>query len=188
MATGLVSVIFAKKLMPLFCLLLVLGLLAVGCDSSPTSTSTSDETLARGTEIGMLALDFTLLDRNGQPVSLGSLIGKPVLLNFWATWCPPCRHEMPFFQEIHEEWANKGLVVLAINVGEDSSTVSDFIQENNYSFTVLLDTDQKVAVEYGIRYFPTTFFIDKDGIIQNIKVGAFLTKAELESNLGKIIP
>lgn len=174
--------------MPFFCLLLALGLLAPGCDSSPTSTSTSDEPLTRGAQVGNLALDFTLLDLNDQPVSLSSLLGKPVMLNFWATWCPPCRHEMPFFQEIHEKSADKGLVVLAVNVGESRSTVSEFIQENNYSFSVLLDTDQGIALEYGIRTFPTTIFIDKDGIIQRIKIGAFLTKAELESNLGKIIP
>ncbi len=167
---------------------MILGPLAAGCASSPPSASTSDETLTSGAQIGKPAPDFTLLDLNGQPVSLSSLIGKPVLINFWATWCPPCRYEMPFIQEIHEEWADKGLVVLAINVGEDSSTVSDFIQENNYSLPVLLDTDQRAAFEYGIRYFPTTFFIDKDGIIQAIKVGAFLGKAEIEGKLGKIIP
>lgn len=179
--------IFSKKFILLFCLLLISGLLASGCASSPLSTSISDETLTSGAQIGKPAPDFALLDLNGQPVSLNSL-GKPVLVNFWATWCPPCRYEMPFIQEIHEEWANKGLVVLAINVGENPSTVSDFVQDNNYSFPVLLDTDQRVALEYGIRTFPTTIFIDKDGIIQGIKIGAFFTKAEIERNLGKIFP
>jgi thiol-disulfide isomerase/thioredoxin len=182
----LVRANFSKKFIPLFCLLLILGLLASGCASSLMLTSASDETPTGGIQVGKPAPYFTLLDLNGQPVSLSSL-GKPVFVNFWATWCPPCRYEMPFIQEIHEEWANNAFVVLAVNVGENRSTVSAFVQDNDYSFSVLLDTDQRVALEYGIRMFPTTIFIDKDGIVQNIKVGAFLTKAEIERNLRKII-
>jgi len=183
-----VRAIFSKKFILRFCLLIILGLIAAGCASSPLSTSTSDETPAKGAQIGKLAPDFALLDLSGQPVSLSSLTGKPVLVNFWAIWCPPCRYEMPFIQEIHDERSESGLAVLAINVGESRSTVSEFIQENNYFFPVLLDTDQRVALEYGIRTFPTTIFIDKDGIIQNIKIGAFLSKFEIERSLDRIIP
>ena len=134
------------------------------------------------------APDFKLPNLDGQSVSLSDFRGKPVLVNFWATWCGPCRFEMPFIQEIYEEWSDKGLVVLAIDMGESPSTVKDFIQSHNFSFPVLLDTNQDVALQYNIRGIPATFFIDKDGIIQGTKVGAFSSKAEIEKSLGKIIP
>jgi len=97
---------------------------------------------------------------------------------------------MPFIQGIFkdEEWSDKGLVILAIDIGESPSTVKGFVKNYGLSFPVLLDTNQDVALKYDIRAIPTTFFIDKDGIIQGMKVGAFSSKAEIEKNLGKIIP
>ncbi len=154
------------------------GLVMIGC--SPGST--------QGVEAGNLAPDFQLQSLDGQTVSLGNLLGKPVLINFWATWCPPCRSEMPYIQEIYEEWTDKGLVVLAINIGESSSTVEDFMQSQNLSFTVLLDTKQDVAQRYNITGIPATFFIDKDGIIQDKVIGAFQNKTQIENRLSKILP
>ena len=154
------------------------GLVMVGC--SPSS--------AQGVEVGNLAPDFQLQNLDGQTVSLGNLQGKPVLINFWATWCPPCRDEMPYIQEIYEEWSDKELVVLAINIGESSSKVEEFIQSHNLSFTVLLDTKQDVAQRYNITGIPTTFFIDKDGIIQDKVIGPFQNKTQIENRLGKIMP
>jgi len=149
-------------------------LLIVGC-SSPSA------------QVGKQAPDFQLLNLEGQPVSLSDFQGKPVLLNFWATWCGPCRQEMPLIQGIFEEQSGKGLVILAIDIGETPSAVNNFIQRSNFSFPVLLDTDQDVALEYNIRAIPTTFFIDKDGIIQAIKVGAFSNMIEIKKSLDKII-
>jgi len=95
---------------------------------------------------------------------------------------------MPFIQGIFEESSDTGLVILAVNIGETPSTVRDFIQAGNFSFPVLLDTDQDVALEYNIRGIPTTFFIDKKGIIQVIKVGAFPSMLEMKRSLSRIIP
>jgi len=156
-------------------LMLTLVLLIVGC-SSPSA------------QVGKQAPDFQLLNLEGQPVSLSDFQGRPVLLNFWAIRCPPCRFEMPFIQAIFEEQSDTGLVILAIDIGEAPSTVKDFIQSNNFSFLVLLDTDQDVALEYNIRAIPTTFLIDKNGIIQSIKVGAFSNMIEIKKSLDKIIP
>ena len=139
-------------------------------------------------QVGKLAPDFQLPNLEGQYISLSDFRGEPVLVNFWASWCPYCRYEMPFIQEVYEEWSASGLVVLAINKGESLSTVEDFMQSYNLSFPALLDINQDVALEYSIRSIPTTFFIDKDGIIQAIKVGPFLSKAEIENSLSKIIP
>ena len=158
----------------------ILGPKELGPPSTPTP--------AQGTQVGNLAPDFELQSLDGQSVSLSDLQGKPVLLNFWATWCRPCVSEMPYLQEIHDEWAGKGLALLAVNIGDSSTKVKEFMQNHNLSLPVLLDTDQDVALEYNIRAIPTTFLIDKDGIIQEMKVGAFSSKAEIEETLSKIIP
>ena len=139
-------------------------------------------------QVGKPAPDFQLSNLEGQPISLSDFRGKPVLLNFWATWCGPCVFEMPFIQGIFEESSDTGLVILAVNIGETPSTVRDFIQAGNFSFPVLLDTSQDVALEYNVRGIPTTFLIDKNGIIQVIKVGAFSSMLEIKRSLSKIIP
>ena len=93
-------------------------------------------------------------------------------------------------QEIFEDkgWSDKGLVILAVDVGEDLSTVKEFLDSSGFSFPVLLDTKQDVATEYNISGIPTTYFIDKDGVIQAVETGAFSSKADIEKNLSKIIP
>ena len=164
-----------KILTAILGLILTTVLLVAGCS-------------AQGSQVGELAPDFQLSNLEGQSISLSDFRGKPVLINFWASWCGPCRYEMPFIQEVYEEWSASGLVVLAINKGESLSTAKDFMQSYNLSFPALLDINQDVALEYNIRGIPATFFIDKDGIIQAIKVGPFLSKAEIENSLSKIIP
>ena len=165
------------KIIMLTILVLVLasGLVMTGC-SGPT----------QGAQVGKLAPGFQLTDLDGQSVSLSDFRGKPVLLNFWASWCGPCRSEMPFIQRLHEEWADKGLVIVAVNIGESSSQAKEFVESYGLPFLVLLDTEQETALSYNVRGIPATFFIDKDGIIQDIKVGAFSSKAEIERQLSKI--
>ena len=114
--------------------------------------------------------------------------GKPVILNFWATWCGPCVYEMSYIQQVHEEQSDKGLVLLTINMGGTSSQVEEFLQSHSLSLPVLLDTKRNLAARYNIRYIPTTFFIDKDGTIQAVRVGAFPNKEAIEGYLDKIMP
>ena len=95
---------------------------------------------------------------------------------------------MPLIQGIFEEYSDAELVILAIDIGETPSVVNNFIERSNFSFPVMIETDQDVALEYNIRAIPTTFFIDKDGIIQAIKVGAFSNMIEIKKSLDKIIP
>jgi len=166
--------------------LLALGLLFAGCSNVSKPALGNNQT--EGTQIGNTAPDFQLQSLTGQTFSLENLRGKPVLINFWATWCPPCRGEMPYIQEIYEEWSGNGLVVMAINIGESSSTAEGFMQSNGLSFTVLLDTRQNVAEMYNISGIPTTLFIDKDGIIQDKVIGAFPNKTQIENRLSKIMP
>lgn len=161
-------------------ILLASMLVMAGCSSTPAAP--------QGTQVGDLAPDFQLLTLDQEPVSLGDLRGNPVVLNFWASWCGPCVYEMPFLQEIHEEYSEEGLMLLAVNVGESSSRVEEFVQSKDLSLPVLLDTRRVVSQQYSIRYYPTTFFIDEDGIIQEKKIGAFASKAEIEEKLTKIMP
>lgn len=126
------------------------------------------------------AIDFELEDINGNKISLEQLKGKKVFLNFWATWCPPCRLEMPELEKLYQETKDTDLVILAIDLGEDQETVKSFIKQNNYNFTVLLDSVQEVADNYKINSIPTSFFIDEDGYIVNRKIGA-MTYEEMKS-------
>lgn len=167
-----------KRLIAILVMILTSGLLIIGC-------ATGSEPIAAVSEA---APDFQLQNLDGQPISLSDFKGKPVLINFWATWCGPCVSEMPYIQEIHEEWPDKGLVVLAINIGDSSSEVEQFLQNHNLSLPVLLDTKKVVAQRYSIRAIPTTFFLDKDGMIQVKVIGAFPNKAAIESRLSEIMP
>ncbi len=140
--------------------------------------------------LGETAADFQLLDLEGNNVSLSEFQGRPVLLNFWATWCTPCRVEMPLLEAIHNDsrWQHEEMVILAVDIGEKESTVKDFVEEYGISFTVLLDTERYVFRQYFVNGVPTTYFIDRRGIIQAITVGAFSGTEEIEKNLDKIIP
>ena len=158
-------------------LVLAWGLVTTGCSGQ-----------AQGPEIGKLAPDFELSNLDGQVVSLSDFRGKPVLLNFWATWCGPCRFEMPFIQKMYEELSGEGLVILAVNLQENPARVKKFVENLGFTFPVLLATNQEVSLAYNIRYIPTTFFVDKNGIIQDIKMGAFANEVEIASRLNKIMP
>ena len=168
-----------KRLMVIPLIILTLGLVVTGCQSQP----------GVGTQTGSQAPDFELQSLDGGTVSLSGLRGTPVMLNFWASWCDACRYEMPFIQEVYEGWTGKqpSVVILAINIEESPSLVRQFMQDNNLSFPVLLDADASVAIMYDVSGIPVTFFIDKDGIIQERHLGAFSSAADIENSLGKII-
>lgn len=118
------------------------------------------------------AINFKLKDLDGKELSLSDLRGKKVFLNFWATWCPPCKAEMPEIEKLYQETKNSDLVIVAVEIGEPLSTVKTFIDQNKYNFKVLLDSDQSVAAQYGISAIPTSFFINKEGNIVAKNTGA----------------
>lgn len=117
------------------------------------------------------AIDFKLKGLDGKELSLSDLKGKKVFLNFWATWCPPCRAEMPEIEKLYQETKDSDLVIVAVEIGEPLNTVKSFIDSNKYSFKVLLDSDQSVASKYNIASIPTSYFIDVDGNIVSKNVG-----------------
>jgi len=115
--------------------------------------------------IGMEAPDFTLSDPSGKTVHLRDLRGKVVVVDFWATWCGPCRALMPHIQKMHEQLAAKGLTILGLDVGEDADTVAKFAKMQSYTFRLLLDAEPQVTRRYFITALPTTFVIDRAGRI-----------------------
>lgn len=124
--------------------------------------------------IGNLAPNFSLGTLKGEPLALEDLRGKAVVLNYWVTWCVPCREEMPDIEALYQEYQDEGLVVLSVN-GTKQDAMADieqFLAEVQVSFPVLLDHSEDVYNSYRILFMPTTFFIDPHGVIQDIVLGS----------------
>jgi thiol-disulfide isomerase/thioredoxin len=131
-----------------------------------------------------LAPDFELDTTSGKTIQLSSLAGKPVLVNFWATWCGPCQVEMPLIQEYYEKFS-PNLEVLAINDDESIGEIQPYVNKLGLSFPVLLDPGGIITDLYQVRGFPTTYFIDRDGFIKEVYVG-IISKRVIEDHLKKI--
>lgn len=143
-----------------FCLFSALCLLYSDAFSQPPSPYAIEKLS------GQKAPDFTLNDINGKPVSLSSFKGKVVLLNFWATWCPPCRAEIPSMNRLQEKLKSRGLVVIAVSTDNRIDEPKRFVQQNPVNFIVLHDSNLKVSrTIYKVFMMPTTFLIDRRGII-----------------------
>jgi len=140
-------------------------------------------------QVGFLAPSFTLTDLHGQTVSLSDYQGKVVLLNFWASWCPPCRAEMPAIQQVYQSYQERGLDVLAINVSNQDTprAMQDFLGTFAHSYPILLDTNGEVGRLYAVNSLPTTFFIGRDGIIQELVFGGPLTVAGLSNRVEALL-
>ena len=132
-----------------------------------------------------LAANFTLPDLAGNNVSLSDFKGKPVYINFFATWCPPCRGEMPDIEKMYQKYKDRGLVVLAIDLNEDKATVQSFISQAGYTFKVLLDQNGVTSSDYNTSSIPVSVFVDKNGGIIATRVGS-LTEAEMEGYIAKL--
>lgn len=143
-------------------------------DVEPTAGGNIFANLSSKPKIGSTAPEFTLTSLQGQKVSLDKLSGKVVVLNFWAINCAPCIQEIPLLQEISDR-EKDNLVVLAINMGDPQKSVESFVKSNKITYTVLLDTDGRVSDLYHVAAFPVTYFLDRDGIIQDHHTGQLTT-------------
>jgi len=135
---------------------------------------------------GHPAPDFELQSLGGETFTLADFKGKPVLINFWATWCGPCRAEMPEFQEAAVDNADD-LVIIGINnvAGDDRERIDDFVDELGVTFLILLDEDGSISKSYQVRGLPMTLFIDRDGMVNEVFTGA-LNKAYIESKIPEL--
>ena len=154
-----------------------------------TGCEKSENVVEQVAKVGSAAPDFELIGQDGHSYRLSSLRGKVVLVNFWATWCPPCRAEMPSMDELYRNYSKGPFEMLAINVEENGpEAVAAFSRENQHTFPVLFDQDATVQRLYGVYKFPETFIINKDGIIVEKVVGAIgWTEPDVLSYLNKLI-
>lgn len=129
----------------------------------PAASDLFDRLSIERPEKAIRAPDFTLEDLSGKRLSLKDLRGRVVFLNFWATWCVPCRQEMPFMEALHRQFKERGLDVVAVNFREDRKAAKEFFADLGLTFTGLLDPDGSVSNEYGAWSLPLTYVIDRDG-------------------------
>jgi len=153
------------------------------------STGTPSSTLGGAIQVGRPAPDFTLNDLQGEPRSLSDYLGQAVVINFWTTWCAPCREEMPALQSAYDKFGEEGFMVLAINMTQDDhpELIPLYLDELGLTFPVLLDSSGLASVSlYRIIGLPTSLFIGRDGIIREIFIGA-IPLDRLEAKVQKLL-
>jgi peroxiredoxin len=138
---------------------------------------------------GFLAPDFTLQDAQGQNVRLSDLRGSPVLVNLWASWCAPCKEEMPAMQKVYETYAPQGFTILAVNTTfqDQKESALAFSQSRGLTFPILFDLDGDVSSKYMVRAMPTSFFIDSQGIVQRMVIGGPMSEGLLRAEVEKLL-
>ncbi len=153
------------------CLLQLLCMLVLCLSAYQSAAKESGAQTLSAVTKPVAAPAFELMDLDGRPHKLADYLGKVVVLNFWATWCPPCREEMPSMQRGWEKVRDEDIVFLGVNVGEDADTVFLFLADYSVDFPLLLDKDAKVIEEYPVTGLPTTYIIDAQGRITHRAVG-----------------
>ena len=171
----------------LMALLLGLGILWIALSRVPQEEALARSQRPPSPQAGFAAPDFTLQTPDGQTLSLSDLRGQAVLLNFWATWCPPCRAEMPAIQQVYQKYRDRGFTVLAVDVQETDAQVAAFVQEQGLTFPILMDRDGAVSAAYQVKAMPSTFFIDRDGIIRQVTLGGPMAAAFIESQVTRLL-
>lgn len=171
-----------KKTALVACILIVLSQAVVAADADAQEPTTTQRSLM---ELGFRvyrepveAPEFTLKNLDGESVSLSDMKGSYVFLNFWATWCPPCREEMPSMDTMYHELSDIDFEVLAVDLQESEQTVRTFVESNKYTFPVLLDSRGRVGSQYNVRSIPTTYLIDDEGFAVAFLVGSRLWDTE----------
>ena len=149
-------------------IMFVLAALMLSASAGFAANVTTEEILRIGLQPlkeGTEMVDFELQDLSGSTRRLSDFKGKVVFLNFWATWCGPCRFEMPSMERLYRSLKSKGLEIVAVNLQEDRKSVQRFVDEYGLSFPVLLDTAGRIGAAYGARSIPTTYVVDRDGFV-----------------------
>ena len=166
---------------------LALGFAWIFISADRSGTSTAGEIPAP--QQGFLAPDFELKAPTGETVRLIDLRGQAVLVNLWATWCPPCRAEMTSIEKMYQEYKDKKFVVLAVNMTyqDDSLAILPFVNEQKLTFPILLDETGEMANAYQLRSLPSSYFIRPDGIINEVVIGGPMSEALLRTRIEDIL-
>ncbi len=168
----------------LYAFILAFGIVWINFSADSNKAST-----AIAPQEGFIAPDFNLSTLAGETFTLSSLKGQAIIINLWATWCPPCRAEMPAMQKLYEEYKNQGLIILAVNMTyqDTSSDIAPFINKYGLTFPILLDETGEIARLYQLNSLPSSYFINRAGIISEVVIGGPMSEALLRTRIEKIL-
>ena len=171
----------------IYLFLLVVGVLGIGLTDNPLARY--GQNLLAAPKEGAPAPDFTLPDLGGTTMTLSNLRGQVVIINLWTAWCPPCREEMPALDAIYQQYQADGLVVLAVHstIQDSEAAARAFAQELNLSFPILLDHEGVVTRRYQLQSLPTTFFVDRKGIIRFIVPGGPMSESLIRTKIAGLL-
>jgi len=171
----------------IYSIILLLGLVWTVASADKSGSTTSGKISAP--QQGFLAPDFELKTPKGDSIQLSDLRGQAVLVNLWATWCPPCRAEMQAIEKVHNEYKDQGFTVLAVNMTyqDDPFEVMPFVNEQRLSFPILLDETGEMANAYQLRSLPSSFFVDRNGVIKEVVIGGPMAEALLRTRVEDIL-
>jgi cytochrome c biogenesis protein CcmG/thiol:disulfide interchange protein DsbE len=171
----------------LYAIILLAGLAWIFFSADKTNSGTAGRIPAP--QKGFAAPEFKLETSAGQSIALTDYRGKAVLVNLWATWCPPCRAEMPAIEKVYQEYQTQGLIVLGVNstIQDDPAAIAPFVKQYNITFPILLDVNGEASDLYELRSLPTSFFIGRDGVIKEVVVGGPMSEALVRADVEEII-
>jgi len=141
----------------------------------------------RPPDVGDPVAAFALESLAGGTIGTGDYAGRPMVVNFWGTFCPPCVEETPALQRMYEKYEDQGVVILGVNLGEKPVVrVEQFVDRFGVTYPVLLDPELDVRDRYGVRQYPTTFFVDASGVVREVKIGG-MTEGYIEAGIQRLL-
>ncbi len=171
----------------LMALLPVLGVAWIAVSRVPAQAVASGDGRPPLPLIGFTAPEFTLETLDGQMLTLSDFRGQAVLVSFWATWCPSCQLEMPAIQGVYDQYRDQGFIVLAVNLQEGDAQLSAFAGQRGLTFPILMDRDGQVFARYRVKALPSSFFVDRAGVIREVTVGGPMVRAFVESEVTPLL-
>lgn len=168
-------------------LLFILGLIWIAFSRVPPDVAAARSQRTPSPQVDSPAPDFSLKTLTGETIRLSDLQGQAVMVNFWATWCPPCRAEMPAIQQVYDKYRGQNFTVLAVNLQEGEAQVADFAGQMGLTFPILIDQEGTVFARYRVNGLPSTFFVDRQGVIRTVTLGGPMTEAFIDSQVADLL-